>query len=84
VKGEADVVLKGLIAATAAIALAATPAVAAANTAGPAPASETVSGSKQMETGSWVIAAFAVLAVIGGILAATSDGGDDDDAPVSP
>jgi hypothetical protein len=79
-KGEADVVFKGLIAATAAVALSATPAIAAGNT-NIAPASETVSGSEQMSTSGWIIAAFAVLAAIGGIVAAASGG---DDAPVSP
>ncbi|HEY9552408.1 MAG TPA: hypothetical protein VIR62_02240 [Allosphingosinicella sp.] len=80
-KGEADVVFKGLIAATAAVALAATPAIAAGNTANIAPAAEKVSGSKQMDSSGWIVAAFAVLAVIGGIVAATAGGGDD---PVSP
>ena len=74
-------VFKGLIAATAAVALAATPAIAAGNTANIAPASETVRGSKQMDSSGWIVAAFAVLAVIGGIVVATA-GGDDD--PVSP
>src|SRR3546814_1539654 len=80
-KGEADVVFKGLIAATAAVALAATPAIAAGNTANIAPAAETVSGSKQMDSSAWIVAAFVVHAVIGGIVAATT--GCDDD-PASP
>ena len=74
-------VFKGLFAATAAVALAATPAIAAGNTANIAPASETVSGSEQMSSSGWIIAAFAILAVIGGVVAAASNG---DDAPVSP
>lgn len=76
-------VFKGIIAATAAVALAVTPAIAAGNAARIAPASETVFGSQQGETdGSGIIiAVLAALAVIGGIWAATSGGGD---APVSP
>ncbi|MFC7500391.1 hypothetical protein ACFQRC_14305 [Enterovirga sp. GCM10030262] len=73
-------VFKGLIAATAAVALAAAPAVAAANTANLAPATESVSGSQQMGSTGWFIAALALLAVIGGIVAATGDS----DTPVSP
>lgn len=71
-------VFKGLIAASAAVALAVTPAVAAGNAARIAPASETVFGSQQGETdGSGIIVAvLAALAVIGGIWAATSGGND--------
>jgi hypothetical protein len=74
------VVFKGLIAATAALGLAAAPAVAASAAPAPAPAVETVDGS-QLDGSSWLIALLALVAVVGGILAATNDG---DDAPNSP
>ena len=76
-------VFKGLIAATAAVTLAAAPAMAARTTATVAPASESVSGSQQMSSTGWLIAAFAILAVIGGVVAASS-GSDGQAAPVSP
>jgi cell division protein FtsX len=82
-KGEADVVFKGLIAAAAAVALSATPAIAAANSPAVVPATETVEGDNAMfGEGGFIIPLLAVVAVILGILAATSD--DDDDLPVSP
>lgn len=74
-------VFKGLLAATTAAVLVATPAVASAKTADLAPAVESVSGAKQMNSASWLIAALALLAVIGGVIAATSGGNE---APVSP
>jgi hypothetical protein len=81
-KGEADVVFKGLIAATAAIALSVTPALAQASAA-PAPATETVEeGSEMFGRGGFIIPLVAIIAVILGILAATSD--NDDDLPTSP
>lgn len=80
-------VFKGLIAATAAIALSATPAIAAANgraapgrTAELAPAVESVEGSELR--GGFIVPLVAIIAVILGILAIT--GGDDDGAPVTP
>jgi GAF domain-containing protein len=79
------VVFKGLIAATAAVALAATPALAAGTAARLAPAPERIFGLAQGEDdddGSGIIiAVLAGLAVLGGIWAAV--GGDDDEA-VSP
>ena len=72
---------KGLIAATAAVALMTAPTVAAAQSAPEvAPASESVSGSELR--GGFVIPLIALIAVILGILAATHD--DDDDLPHSP
>ncbi len=79
-KGEANVVFKGLIAATAAIALATTPALAQASAA-PAPAAETVEEGSELR-GGIIVPLIAVIAVILGILALTSD--DDDDLPTSP
>lgn len=78
-------VFKGLIAATAAVALAATPAIAASKSARLAPASETLSGSQQgeMDGSGTIVAILAALAVIGGILAATS-GGNGTDTGFSP
>ena len=73
-------VFKGLIVATAAVGLAAAPAVAAGQTANLAPASESVSGSQAIGGANWLIALLALLAVIGGVVAATSGS----DAPVSP
>lgn len=75
-------VFKGLIAATAAMALATTPVLAQASAA-PAPATEQVDeGSEMFGRGGFIIPLIAVVAVVLGILAATSD--DDDDLPTSP
>ena len=75
-------VFKGLIAATAAIALSVTPAVAQVNAVA-APATETVEeGSEMFGRGGFIIPLLVVIAIVLGILAATSD--DDDDLPVSP
>jgi glycerol uptake facilitator-like aquaporin len=71
---------KGLIAATAAVALMTAPTVAAAQTA-PAPATETVDSGSELR-GGFVIPLIAVVAIILGILAATND--DDDDLPTTP
>ena len=76
-------VFKGLIAATAAIALSVTPALAQATAAPVAPATETVDeGSEMFGRGGFIIPLIAIVAIVLGILAATSD--DDDDLPVSP
>lgn len=73
---------KGLIAATAAVALMTAPTVAAAQSAVQvAPASETVEGGSELR-GGFIIPLLAVVAVILGILAATND--DDDDLPHTP
>lgn len=80
-------VFKGIVAATAAVALSVTPAVAAANgsaaaATAAAPSSETVTeGSEMFGSGGFIIPLLAVIAVILGILAATSD---DEDLPSSP
>ena len=88
-KGEADVVFKGLIAATAAVALMATPTMAAASgsaaasAAAAAPASESVDGDSELfGRGGFIVPLIAIVAIILGILAATND--DDDDLPESP
>lgn len=75
-------VFKGLIAATAAIALAASPAVAAATPAAAAvaPASETVEAESQLG-GGFIIPLFALAAIILGILVVLDN---DDEEPVSP
>lgn len=78
-------VFKGLIAATAAVALAAAPAVAARNSA-LTPASETVRGAQQDDdgegnAGTYVIAAVAVGVAVLGLVIAVGGG---DDAPSSP
>jgi len=78
------VVFKGLIAATAAVALMASPTVAvaqsaAAQTAQLAPADESVEGSELR--GGFIIPLIAIIAIILGILAATNN---DDDLPTSP
>lgn len=80
---------KGLIAATASVALIATPTMAAAQattaavTAEVAPASETVEGEQLR--GGFIIPLIALIAVILGICAATDVcGGDEDDLPTSP
>lgn len=77
-------VFKGLIAATVAVALSASPALAAANQpAAVAPASESVDEESTMfGSGGFIIPLIALAAVILGILAATDDNGDD--LPVSP
>lgn len=81
---------KGLIAATASVALIATPTMAAAQattaavrTAEVAPAAETVEGEQLR--GGFIIPLIALIAVILGICAATDVcGGDEDDLPHSP
>jgi glycerol uptake facilitator-like aquaporin len=80
-KGEAEVGFKGLIAATAAVALMAAPTVAAAQSVEVAPASETVSEGSELR-GGFIIPLIALIAIILGVLAATND--DDDDLPTSP
>jgi glycerol uptake facilitator-like aquaporin len=72
---------KGLIAATAAVALMAAPTVAAAQSVEVAPASETVSEGSELR-GGFIIPLIALVAIILGILAATND--NDDDLPTSP
>jgi glycerol uptake facilitator-like aquaporin len=72
---------KGLITATAAVALMAAPTVAAAQSVEVAPASETVSEGSELR-GGFIIPLIAIIAIILGILAATND--DDDDLPKSP
>ena len=71
---------KGLIAATAAVALMAAPTVAAAQRAEVAPASETVTEGSELR-GGWIIPLIVIVAIILGILAATHD---DDDPPKTP
>jgi hypothetical protein len=81
------VVFKGIIAATASVALMVTPAVAAAQSSAQAastevaPASETVTDGSQLR-GGFIIPLIALIAIILGILAATND--NDDDLPHSP
>jgi glycerol uptake facilitator-like aquaporin len=73
---------KGLMAATAAVALMTAPTVAAAQSAAQvAPATETVDSGNELR-GGFIVPLLAVVAVILGILAATHD--DDDDLPTSP
>lgn len=72
---------KGLIAATAAVALMAAPTVAAAQSVEVAPASETVSEGSELR-GGFIIPLIALVAIILGILAAIND--DDDNLPHSP
>ena len=80
-------VFKGIIAATASVALMVTPAVAAAQSSAQAastevaPASETVTDGSQLR-GGFIIPLIALIAIILGILAATND--NDDDLPHSP
>ena len=75
-------VFKGIIAATASVALMVTPAVASAQAAKEvAPASETVTDGSQLR-GGFIIPLIALIAIILGILAATND--NDDDLPHSP
>ena len=72
---------KGLIAATASVALMTAPTVAAAQSAPEvAPAQEKVEGSALR--GGFIIPLIALVAVVLGILAAVND--DDDDLPTSP
>ncbi len=82
---------KGLIAATASVALIATPTMATAQASSAAartatevaPATETVEGEQLR--GGWIIPLIALIAIILGICAATDVcGGDDDDLPTSP
>ena len=82
-------VFKGIIAATASVALMVTPALAAAQTASAAraattevaPAGETIDDGSQLR-GGFVIPLIALIAIILGILAATHD--NDEDLPHSP
>lgn len=76
-------IFKGIIAATASVALMVTPAVAAAQAASTevAPAGETVTDGSQLR-GGFIIPLIALIAIILGILAATHD--NDDDLPHSP
>lgn len=76
---------KGIIAATASVALMTTPTLAAAQTSAVAaqeiaPANERVEGNELR--GGFIIPLIAIVAIILGILAATND--DDDDLPHSP
>jgi hypothetical protein len=85
-KGEADVGFKGLIAATASVALMATPTIASAQqaraaTTEVAPAGENVQG--QELRGGFIIPLIALIAIILGIIAATR-GNNDGDLPHSP
>jgi glycerol uptake facilitator-like aquaporin len=81
------VVFKGIIAATASVALMVTPAVAAAQSSAQAattevaPAGETVTDGSQLR-GGFIIPLIALIAIILGLLAATHD--NDDDLPHSP
>jgi hypothetical protein len=90
-KGEADVVFKGLIAATAALGLSVTPAIAAANGSAAAaraastqaaPAEEIVEGESEMfGRGGFIIPLLVIIVIIIGIYIAV----DDNDGPsVSP
>lgn len=83
---------KGLIAATAAVALMVTPTLATAQTAGSAapvvteisPAGESVDDGSQLR-GGFIIPLIALIAVILGLCVATDIcGGDDEDLPTSP
>ncbi|HEX8306988.1 MAG TPA: hypothetical protein VF645_01045 [Allosphingosinicella sp.] len=83
---------KGLIAATASVALMTAPTMAAAQASASAaastarevaPSTETVDGEQLR--GGWIIPLIALIAIILGICAATDIcGGDDDDQPTSP
>lgn len=84
-KGEANVIFKRLIAATAAAALAATPAIAASSSAAAlsvAPAAETAEGSRLDGGGNIVVIVLALVAAGLGLWVIID--GDDDNAPVSP
>lgn len=73
---------KGLVAATAAVALMTAPTVAAAQSAAEvAPATESVDSGSELR-GGFIIPLIAIVAIILGILAATND--DDDDLPHTP
>ena len=73
---------KGLIAATASVALMVTPTLATAQAATEvAPSAETVDDGSQLR-GGFIIPLIALIAIILGILAATND--NDDDLPHSP
>lgn len=77
-------VFKGILTATAAVALMAAPTVAAAQTmpsVAPAQAEESVSGDEMFGRGGFIIPLLAIAAIVLGILAATSSG---DDRPVTP
>ena len=80
-------IFKGIIAATASVALMVTPAVAAAQSSAQAattevaPAGETITDGSQLR-GGFIIPLIALIAIILGILAATND--NDDDLPHSP
>ena len=80
---------KGLIAATASVALMVTPTVAAAQQAAAAaqevaPASETIDEGSELR-GGFIIPLIALIAIILGLCVATDQcGGDDDDLPHSP
>ena len=78
-------VFKGIIAATASVALMAAPAVASAQAAKEvAPASETVTDGSQLR-GGFIIPLIALIAIILGLCVATDQcGGNDDDLPSSP
>jgi len=86
VKGEADVIFKGIIAATAAVALSATPALAAASNARAAavelaPATETVDGAEMEDGGNVVVIVLALIAAGLGLWVILDDGGEE---PTSP
>ena len=72
---------KGIIAATAAVALMTAPTVAVAQSAEVAPASESIDEGSELR-GGFIIPLIAIVAIILGILAATND--DDDNLPHSP
>ena len=72
---------KEIIAATASVALIATPTMATAQSAEIAPATETVEEGNELR-GGFIIPLIALVAVVLGVLAATSD--DDDDLPTTP
>lgn len=73
---------KGLVVATAAVALMTAPTVAAAQSAAEiAPASESIDSGSALQ-GGFIIPLIALAAVVLGVLAATSD--DDDDLPTTP
>lgn len=85
-------VFKGIIAATTAVALSATPVMAAATSTAAAtraatqvaPATETVDEGSELR-GGFIIPLIALIAIILGICAGTDVcGGDDDDLPTSP
>jgi hypothetical protein len=85
------VVFKGIIAATAAVALSATPVMAAATSTAAsaraatqvAPAAETVEEGSELR-GGWIIPLIAIVAIILGLCAGTDVCGGNDDPPHSP